>query len=262
MDRVAGRSIITRARARSPLRILTPRAGFDAAWAVVSTFGGGLLAGDSIVIELEVGEDAACLLGSQAQTKVYRSPVGPSSRQKIIGRIERGGLLVCLAEPISCFKDARFQQEQTFELCSSASLVWIDVFTSGRAARGERWAFTQYHSRCDVHLDSELVFRDALRLDQADGPIAAAHRMGQCNCFASALVIGPRVAAHAERIMRWSLEQKAESGCGFLFCVSPVEGGIVIRVAGIAAESVMLWLQSRLDFLTELLGGNPWDRKW
>src|SRR6476469_8708017 len=41
-------SVVTHARATSPLRLFTPRTGAPAAWIVTSTLGGGLVGGDNI----------------------------------------------------------------------------------------------------------------------------------------------------------------------------------------------------------------------
>ena len=49
------------------------------------------------------------------------------------------------------------------------------------------------------------------------------------------------------------------------FAASPLPGGApgaVLRVAGPDAEHVGRWLRERLTFVPELLGDDPWARKW
>ena len=49
-----GQSRVTRAFAASPLRLLTPRNHGPASWIFTSTFGGGLVGGDAVFLEVDV----------------------------------------------------------------------------------------------------------------------------------------------------------------------------------------------------------------
>src|SRR4029453_17248052 len=53
------RSVVTRARAASPLRLLMPKNDGTAAWVYTSTFGGGLVGGDCIDLDVDIGAGAA-----------------------------------------------------------------------------------------------------------------------------------------------------------------------------------------------------------
>ena len=44
LQKVAGRTVVTRSQASSPLKLLTPRRRHPAAWVYTSTFGGGMVA--------------------------------------------------------------------------------------------------------------------------------------------------------------------------------------------------------------------------
>ncbi len=71
---VAGRTAATRSFATSPLKLLIPRRRTAAAWVYAGTYGGGLVAGDEIDLDVRIGPKALGVLGTQASTKVYRSP--------------------------------------------------------------------------------------------------------------------------------------------------------------------------------------------
>ncbi len=220
------------------------------------------MAGDDVWVDVSVGRGATCFLGTQSQTKVYRSATGRAARQSVDARIATGAMLVSMPDPVSCFAESVFEQRQRFEMSTDASLIWLEWLTSGRRARGERWAMGRYQSFADVCVGDRLIFRDALRLDQSDGPIDSPHRMGGCDCFATLLLIGPRVAEHAAAILKWAVDQPAKGDGSVLFAVSPVGGGAVVRAAGPGAEVVGWWVRDRLKFLPELLGADPWERKW
>ena len=166
---VAGRTEVTRAFAANPLRLLVPRWRTAAAWVYLSTYGGGLVAGDEIDLHVRIGERARGVLGTQASTKVYRSPVEVPSRQLLRASVADGGLLVLAPDPLTCFAQARYEQSQSIRLHGSGSLVLVDWLTSGRRARGESWAMSRYCSRLQVHRDGELVLADALLLDPPKG---------------------------------------------------------------------------------------------
>ena len=101
-----GRTAVTRAVARSPLRLLTPRPPGPAAWAFTSSFGGGIVDGDVLRIDVSVGEGASALVTTQASTKVYRSPKG--ARQVLSATVAEGALLALLPDPVACFGGANF----------------------------------------------------------------------------------------------------------------------------------------------------------
>src|SRR4029078_11970610 len=118
-------------------------------WTFVATYGGGLVDGDAIALDVTVGENAKAVIGTQAATKVYKCPAGEDT-QTLEARVARGGLLVVAPDPLVPFAGARYAQRATIRLEENARLAWLDVLACGRAARGERWAFSSYSSRTRV----------------------------------------------------------------------------------------------------------------
>jgi urease accessory protein len=262
VERIGGKSVVTRVEASSPLRLLTPRGPAESAWIFTSTLGGGLLSEDRIAIDLSVDAGASCLLSTQSQTKVYRPEARGVATQQMHVRAAPDAMIVSLPDAVTCFAGSAFFQRQRLELSGSSSLLLLDWLTSGRRARGERWAFRRYDSRVDVGVDGKLMFRDCLHLDEEDGPIDAQHRMGACDCFATLLLMGPRFADGAAALLAWSSAQPISRRDPMIFSASPIADGTVVRVAGPSTESVGAWIRRRLEFLPRMLGGDPWNRKW
>src|SRR5262249_13665154 len=71
VSRVNGHSVLTAARSHSPLKLLNPRHGGSSAWTYVATYGGGLVSGDALSLDVEIDAEAAALVATQASTKVY-----------------------------------------------------------------------------------------------------------------------------------------------------------------------------------------------
>ena len=78
---------------------------------------------------------------------------GQGCRQTLNLSVAEGGLAVVMPDPIVCFNDAQFTQRQRFDLDPSAGLVLVDTLSSGRRARGERWAMHHYESRNDIYVN-------------------------------------------------------------------------------------------------------------
>ncbi|MGK4002520.1 urease accessory protein UreD [Sorangium sp. So ce1036] len=255
--RVAGRTVIERALARSPLRLLTPRNHGQAAWVFVASLGGGLVGGDAISLDVRVAGGAAALLGTQASTKVYRSPLG--SRQRLDADVGEGGLLVAIPDPVVCFAGSRYEQHIDVALAEDASLVLVDAMTSGRSARGERWAFDRYASRVRVRRGGRAALLDATLLDPAHG--ALLERMGRFDALATLVVAGPRARGAAEALLapRPPPGRRAD----LVASASPLRGGgAVVRVAGTGVERVAAFVRGALGSLAGELGDDPFARKW
>ena len=260
-SRHSARSVITHTRAASPLTILTPRTSGPAAWAVCGNHGGGLLAGDHIHLDVRVGRGAAGVIGTQASTKVYRSPDALPSRQSLYAQVSEDGLLIVAPDPITCFASAVYDQRQRIELSPTSSLVLVDWFTSGRQSRNERWQMTRQTSRTDIFIDARQIVRDVICLDATDGPIGAASRMGAFNCFATALLIGPQIEPHAARLLSQIASSPFNQPGDLLYSGCAIPGGALFRVADRATEPVSGWLKYLLAFVPALTGVDPWGRR-
>jgi urease accessory protein len=257
ISRVGSRSLVTRAFAVSPLRLLTPRNHGCGAWIYTSTYGGGLVDGDSVELDVEVEPNAVGLITSQAATKVYRSPRGTCVHAHYT--VRAGGLLIVAPDPVVCFEGASYRQDQRFELDDSAGLVYLDWFSSGRHAAGERWKFNRYESRMQVRRGGRLAMLDALSLDARDGSLA--ERLGRFEVILVAALIGSSVERHADEIVRAVDGQPVSPRSALLVGASRITGGCVLRIAGTVLEDVWHTVRRHLVFLPELLGDDPWARK-
>ena len=138
LQKVAGRTVVTRSQASSPLKLLTPRRRHPAAWVYTSTLGGGMVAGDRTHLDMTLHAGARCVLTTQASSKVYRDPEKKGCRQSLSVEVAEEALVVVAPDPITCYADAIFQQRQDFQLAATSSLVIVDWLTSGRRGSGDR----------------------------------------------------------------------------------------------------------------------------
>jgi urease accessory protein len=259
VERRGARSVVLCAQATSPLKWLLPANHGHAAWIFASTYGGGLVGGDAIAFDVEIGPGAAALLSTQASTKVYRSPSGTSTTVRT--RVAAGGLLVALPDPVVCFASSTYRQEQTFDLHPDASLVCLDWMTSGRRAHGERWQFDRYRATLSIRQASRAICYDAVTLDAHDGGLG--DRFGRFDVLATMALVGPALRPDATRLVAEIAQRPVERRSEWLMSAAPLgDAGTIVRIAGRSVEAVGRVVRAALPSLCALLGDDPWMRKW
>jgi len=252
-------TVLTRAFATSPAKLIASKGRGETCWVYAATLGGGLVGGDEIQIHANVTAGARALLTTQASTKVYRSL--RRSTQSVSATVEAGALLAVVPDPIVCFAGADFTQSQRYDLHDDASFVLVDWMTSGRHAAGERWAFARYESRFDIRRGSQRVFLDGVVLEPGLDPVMA--RMGRFDVLGLAIVSGPLVSDAASALVHRVSEMPVTRDAGLVVSAARLrDGGALVRIAGTSVEHVGQTLRTHLAFLSPLVGDDLWSRKW
>jgi len=259
LSRVGSDTVVERCFATNPVKLFATRRRSGACWVYGATLGGGFVGGDAVQMTLSIRSDAVALLTTQASTKVYRS-LKPAS-QSIVADVADSALLAVLPDPVVCFRDADFSQAQRYTLARDANLVLLDWFTSGRHASGERWVCRRYSSRIEIVRDGRRVLFDGMTLERDLGSVA--ERLGRFDVFATCVITGPRLADHAARIVAASSNDPIELNSDVIESASPLrDGGALVRMTGSSVERIAQLLRQRLSFCIQLLGDDPWSRKW
>ncbi len=241
--RIGNRTVLAEARASSPLRFVAPTFGASAAALCLVTFGGGLVDGDRLDVELVVEKDATLVVFTQSSTKVF---VGASS-QSVKAHVE--GTLVFLPDPVAAFAGAHYTQRIDVDLAGEGSLVLCDGFTSGRAAYGDRWAMRGLDLRTTVTRERRILLRDALRLERA-----IPRRLDRFEAFTSLVALGPRAKPVVDDIAAPSTVEH-----DVIVASGPVEGGgAIARIAATSPERALETLRSRIRNLPEIEAVDPW----
>lgn len=260
--RVGQKTAITRALASSPLRLLTPTPRTHAAWAFTSSYGGGLVSGDRINMKICVEKNASAYLSTQSATKVYPAVGEQGSSQSLDATLADDSLLVLTPDPLVCFARARYTQTQKFHLAPTANLVLLDWFTSGRQARGERWQFSHFESRNEIFVNDAPKVVDALLLNLTQGSLAGPLSLTCYHVFATLILTGPRLKSESEQLLHAISALPVTRRPSLLAAASPLDNGLILRLAAEKTEDAAWFLYTHLAFLTDLLGEHPWQRKW
>lgn len=242
--RVGGRTVLSEARAASPLRLVSPRfAATSAACVCLVTFGGGLVDGDAIDVSLSVEEGATLVAFTQASTKVFRG----AARQALTADVR--GTLVFVPHAVACFAGASYTQRIDVRLAGEGSCVLLDAFTSGRPAYGERWAMRSLDLCTTVSRDGRTLVRDALVLDE---DIAA--RVSPYDAVGTILAVGPRARPMAESVL-----SPAVLSSPLVAAPSALAGGVgaICRIAARTPEALFAEARRRLRNLPDIDAVDP-----
>jgi urease accessory protein len=166
-----GASRLAQLYQRDPLRVLfpAPDAG-DPPVAVIVTTSGGLVAGDRLDIHVELAPGAAAHVTASAAEKVYRS-TGRTTTIKQTLSIGAGAALEFLPPETILFDGARLRRETIIDLAPGSAFLGGDIVVFGRRARGERFASGFLHEVWELRCGGELVWGDAIHLDDDVGRI-------------------------------------------------------------------------------------------
>lgn len=252
---------------KHPLNLLSP--------------GGGLVAGDTVDLRVQVDSDCHLVLLTQGNTKVFKDRPGgsytgvrntagrigsslsasiantTSTRQRVRVCVQPNASLFLLPAPVSCFKDASYSQHQTFELQdhNTSSLLLLDWFTSGRQSRGENWQFERYRSRNEVTIEGRTVINDVLLLEGED----YGKRMAHFTCYCNLFICGQALKSLSEHFRQLSqdetqFQQAASKNLIWSYSELEKDRAAVVRCAGTETETIKDWLAQQLKTLEVLIG--------
>lgn len=258
-SRVGERTVVRHAFSTSPLKLLNPQNHSSAAWVYFASYGGGLVDGDALRIDIEVERDATAVISTQASTKVYRSPHGAS--QQLRADVADDALLVLAPDPVVSFARSSYAQHTEIRLAPNGALVLVDWIGAGRVASGERWQLDHFSSVTQIWCGERRLLYDSLRLTPEDGDVA--ERMGRFNTLLTVVVAGSLLAAEASRIVQEVAAMPLEKKSDLLISANPLkESALLLRIAAVSTERAGQTLRRMLAFLPPRLGDDPWSRKW
>ena len=197
-DRRRGRTVLARSYAEAPLRVGGCFQEGDGVHVIVASSAPGIFGGDVFEQTVRVGGGARVRLTSQSSLQVHPSPAGDLARVRSTWRVDEGGSLECTWHPLIPFAGSRLDQEADIRLTGDARLWWSDAFTTGRTARGERWAFHELAHQLEVWRDDRLEYLERYRVAPAATNVRHPWIAERGNYFGTMVESGSRV--HPDRV--------------------------------------------------------------
>lgn len=271
---VRGKTRIIASKNIQPLKMLQPASPSSAGHIVLSSYGGGLVAGDVIRLRIVGGTGARLILTTQASTRVFRSIDGAVAEQHTVGELAENALAVIFPDPVVPQAESRYRQTQAWHLHPTALLLLVDWFHSGRMDQGERFAFTSLHSELRVRVAGRLVVLDRFGFEPAEDIAASPANFAGYQTFFSVFLVGSPADTRFQALAAMLARQKMPDGTGphfrldsqeYVVSVAQARENVwVLRAAAHSRMALQPLCEAILVALAdgELLGYNPLARKY
>ncbi len=204
-ERRDGRTVLARSRSTSPWHHFPP-IDLDetgSAYTLLVNPSGGLVGGDRLTINANLGEGAHVIISTPSANRVYRS-LGEPAIQTVELSLGPGAILEWVPDVTIPFAGSRFRQVLHATLAPGATILLWDAVASGRVARGERWQFTSFENEIRMITASGASVLERYRLTPQAGPHPVGFA-GDWDYVASLFVIGDAVNAEAWKRLEESL---------------------------------------------------------
>lgn len=125
---------------------------------------GGILDYDNFKIEVKIKDGAETWIGTPSATKIYKRRTNKTfaASQENIFHVGAGSILEYCPDEIIPYANSAFVQKNRFYLDADSTLIAWDIFSGGRALRGERFQFEQYASQTYIYVNDVPVLIDKM----------------------------------------------------------------------------------------------------
>jgi urease accessory protein len=141
---------------------------------------GGVLAGDNLCLDVEVGRGASAQITTTGATRLYRHREGSadSSLHTTIS-IGDGALLEYLPDAIIPYGGSRHRQHTEILLGAGSTMFWWEILAPGRQAMGETFAFDRLRLEMQIRTAEKPVLIENFLLEPRARPLESAARLGR-----------------------------------------------------------------------------------
>ena len=139
---------------------------------------GGVLAGDRLALDAEVGTGAAAQITTTGATRLYRHRAGAAdSEQCVRFSVGDAGTLEYLPDPVIPYAGSRHIQRTEIRMGRGSTLFWWEVLAPGRLAAGERFAFERLRIQTEIYSGTRPLLREDFVLEPSQRVLSATVRM-------------------------------------------------------------------------------------
>jgi urease accessory protein len=232
LELVAGRSAVVRKRHHGPLGV--QRAFYPEPDGVAHVYllhpPGGIVHGDELHLDVNVGAGARALITTPAATKFYRS-AGRTAQQTQVLRVRDGATLEWLPQETIVYGEARVRTETRVELEPGGTFCGWDIVCLGRAASGDHFASGRLEQAFEIWQGERPLWIERSCFGATEPVRGAAWGLGGHSVFGTCVCTGRNPAAVAA--VRAAVGPAIS---GEFFSVSQTREAIVCRYLGDSTE--------------------------
>jgi urease accessory protein len=176
------------------------------------SYGGGIVAGDTISLSIALDPSTRLTVATQGSTKIFKASLQPllhspslstlipeyqylTSHQNLDVNIGANAALWLGPDPTTPFAGSAYAQKQIFHVAHGGSVGIVDWVSEGRRARGESWDFTAWRGRNEIWTTWERESKPGRRLLVRDSVILEGEnirvRMDNMGILATVILHGP-----------------------------------------------------------------------
>lgn len=228
-----GRTVLGQNRHQGPLMVQRPfyPQGERGCHLCILHPPGGVVAGDSLKVSVNLGADARALLTTPAAGKVYRSH-GPQALVEQTLAVATGATLEWLPLETIIYDQARAHLQTRVDLAQGAAFVGWELICLGLPASGQAFRAGQVRQDLEVWQEGQPLLLERSRYQ--GGSPALASRWGLGGSLVSGTMLATGGGAELLAMVRTGV---SELGLPGRFAATLVSGLIVCRYLGWEAEA-------------------------
>ncbi|MES2104627.1 MAG: urease accessory protein UreD [Pseudomonadota bacterium] len=254
-----GTTRLTRRLHSGPLRVQKPLypEGGQTCHAIIIHPPGGVVGGDVLRINAQVGSNSHALITTPGAAKWYRSN-GHVSEQHVRLEVADGAKLEWLPQETIFFDDAQVELHQTIHLARDACYIGGDILCFGRTASGETYTTGKIMQGSEIRREGKLIWFEqgslAGETPAMHSPLALA---GKTVC-ATVIATGSSLGAGALDLLREQTRQLVQDKePGAQTGASQLKSLIVARYLGNSSEVAKHWMTAVWQHLRPAVIGMP-----
>ncbi|MDA3852363.1 MAG: urease accessory protein UreD [Spirochaetaceae bacterium] len=181
IQQIQGKNRVTQLVYGAPLRIfqLGSPSVKEPVNLMFSNYGGGMLQGDHISLDIRCQKNSAMVLQSQANSHIFKNENLRDAEFHVNAHLDAGSSVIIRPEPVVLHGGARFSQKQRWNLREGAKLLLVDWIQSGRSDSGESFLFHSFHSDLEIRQEGKILLKERFRCEpHQDDPHSYASFMG------------------------------------------------------------------------------------
>lgn len=217
---------------------------------------GGVVGGDRLQIDVDLGERANALITTPGAAKWYKANRnGLISQQQVKLRAAAGAALEWLPQETIFFNRAQVRLEHHVELAADARYIGAEILCFGRTASGEVFDEGRVMQHTSIRRDGKLLWWEQGLLDAQDGAMHSPLALAGGTVCATLIAVGgkpqPADLIAALRGANTDADPGARTG------VSQIKSLLVARYLGHSSAAARAWVSACWQLLRPALLERP-----
>lgn len=208
----------------------------------------GLMAGDSLQLEIRCAENTAMKFYTQSYQKVHPALKQKGACQHFDLQLAPEALFCHLPHPTILYAGSIFETTNHLALAAGAHLIWSEIVSGGRVHFGERFLFDKYRSKTKIEYKGKLIFFDNQLIVPKQQPLETLLFFEGYTHQATFLMVGLYAEDFKKELDALLAAQFTDVSYGFTHCAPEA---VLLRALGNSGDALHQWFIQ--------LGRMAWD---